>query len=365
MKISDLTIYGKRATDVLKRGIALVSAGVLVMTFSGCSSKERIKGYNSNTHVYTDSDTEIDLYWSNITDSDIENLPMSITSLSLDTCGYVTSLDALPRVTPKMESLTLINCASITDLSFIYELHNLKYLELNDIAGVSYELIEYLKDNGIEYVIEEKDIEANEIADQIISEIITDDMTDEEKIRSIVVYVARNCKYKFSKKKESNEDPLSLTLIDKKGVCFGIAYTTNVLLSKAGITSYQVSSTLHSWNLVELDGKYYYIDGTNLGGDGTLKYVASILLEHTGFSLNYMVDPKATSLTAMSDYDNIEKIVIPQSLIDDIENGEEEKNIFERYGTSIPVRIIELIIIIVGIKMGINKVKDIASKTRN
>ena len=39
------------------------------------------------------------------------------------------------------------------------------------------------------------------------------------------------------------------------GVCAGIAYTTNVLLRKAGIESYELISNDHGWNLIDLDGK--------------------------------------------------------------------------------------------------------------
>lgn len=65
-----------------------------------------------------------------------------------------------------------------------------------------------------------------------------------------------------------------------------------------------------------------------------------------------MTDPRANSFSAMKDFDKTEMVVIPQSLIEDIEAGQSEKNIGEKYGNSVPVRIIEIILIIVAISGG-------------
>ena len=55
-------------------------------------------------------------------------------------------------------------------------------------------------------------------------------------------------------------------LDNKGGVCASYAYLTNVLLRKAGIESYEITSDSHAWNVIELDGKYYYLDGINASG---------------------------------------------------------------------------------------------------
>lgn len=65
-----------------------------------------------------------------------------------------------------------------------------------------------------------------------------------------------------------------------------------------------------------------------------------------------MTDPKATSFSAMNDYDNVEKVLIPDSLIEDIKAGQSEKNIFEKYGNSVPARVIEILIIVLSINLG-------------
>ena len=65
-----------------------------------------------------------------------------------------------------------------------------------------------------------------------------------------------------------------------------------------------------------------------------------------------MTDPRANSFSAMKDFDKTDKVVIPQSLIEDIEAGQSEKNIWEKYGNSVPARIIEIILIIAAISGG-------------
>ena len=153
-------------------------------------------------------------------------------------------------------------------------------------------------------------------------------------------------------------DPLSTTLIEKKGVCARICYTTNALLRLANIDSYEVRNSSHGWNIVKIDDEYSYIDVTNLGGGLIPKSLAGILLDKFDLELGgYQVDPRTTGLIAMSDYDS-KKIVIPTKLVEDIENGIDEKTLVERYGNTVGVRVIELLLLVIGIKLGIELFKN-------
>ena len=60
----------------------------------------------------------------------------------------------------------------------------------------------------------------------------------------------------------------------------------------------------------------------------------------------------APGLSTMGDYRNAEKISIPPAMIEDIERGEDEKTLVEKYGSSCPEIIIKLIIIMMGITLG-------------
>ena len=81
-----------------------------------------------------------------------------------------------------------------------------------------------------------------------------------------------------------------------------------------------------------------------------------------------MQDPDANMWSAMEDYHDTDKVIIPQSLIEDIERGESEKNIWEKYGNSMPARLIEIALmmatIVGGFKLA-STIKENASYRRS
>ena len=341
MKIKDLKISDKFKKTILLLGTTLV----LVPTLTACTKTDKHKKVE-----FHESSQYVSEFNSTITDKDLKDIPSGTTNILFTKCHYLTDLSSLPKQCPDVVELSIRNCPNITDLSFIYEMENLKSLTLNDIPGLTNEIITYLNENDIKYSIEQKDLEASEKARQIINEIITEDMTEEEKTKAIVLYVSKSTSYHLSKAIESNDNPLDLTLNKNEGVCEGIAYTTNALLRMANIESYVLENNIHAWNLVKIDGEYYYIDVTNLGGGLVLKKLAGFLLDKFDFGTGgYKIDPETTTLTFMTDYDS-EKIVIPQELVEDIENNISERSIIEKYKNTVPVRIIELILIIFSAK---------------
>lgn len=68
--------------------------------------------------------------------------------------------------------------------------------------------------------------------------------------------------YTYSKLEEQNG---YTTLVEGKGVCAGYAFALQYLLMRAGIQSYYVvgdSGGDHAWNMVKIDGKWYFLDAT-------------------------------------------------------------------------------------------------------
>lgn len=68
--------------------------------------------------------------------------------------------------------------------------------------------------------------------------------------------------YTSSKLEEQNG---YTALVEGKGVCAGYAFALQYLLMRAGIQSYYVvgyAGESHAWNLVKIDGKWYYVDAT-------------------------------------------------------------------------------------------------------
>ena len=93
-----------------------------------------------------------------------------------------------------------INCApSLRFLNYLCTMPNLKKIYFNEVANVTEELRDFLNQKGIEHNITDEMIAQNTELDKIISEIITDDMTDQEKVSAVVSYVMENLDYKISK----------------------------------------------------------------------------------------------------------------------------------------------------------------------
>lgn len=275
-----------------------------------------------------DSKTKaISLDYSSIDNGFTNYLPETVEELSLNGCNYITNLNDLPKRCPNLKAISISSNASLTDLSFIYNLPNLEQLFLTDSAYVTEDLLEYLHSHNISTNLNEQDIANAKKVDEIINRIITPGMTDSEKIQAVCLYILNNVEYDVHQTMESNVSPLACVLEDGKGVCASYAYFTNVLLNKAGIKAFEVTNDSHGWNVLELDGKYYYVDTTNM--DGSMFY--NFILKSINMTKYYMVDTNNTFSTAM-DKPSDDTTIIPLSLIEDIQAGRDEKSIWEKYG---------------------------------
>mgnify|MGYP005795726325 FL=1 len=108
----------------------------------------------------------------------------------------------------------------------------------------------------------------NQKLDQIIKEIITDDMSDKEKITVFHNYIIDNTVY------DSNYLETNLNDIDNpshkalgplffgKALCGGYADVMAIFLDRLNIPNYRISSSDHIWNFVYLDNNWYHLDLT-------------------------------------------------------------------------------------------------------
>lgn len=84
-----------------------------------------------------------------------------------------------------------------------------------------------------------------------------------ERIKYVYEYLIRSVDYDVNAPDNQN---LYSALVGKKSVCAGYAKATQYLLGKMGIFCTYVTGTSngggHAWNLVQCEGKYYYVDTT-------------------------------------------------------------------------------------------------------
>lgn len=280
---------------------------------------------------------ELCLTYSCLDDRCIECLPESVEELSLSYCFYLRDLHNLPRQCPNIKVLHINSLVSVKDFSFLFEFENLEEVNVADSAYITEDIINGLNERGIKHNLSETDLENNRTTDDIISEIIKPNMSDKEKISSIVEYVLNHIEYDISQARDSNANPLNCVFDDGKAVCISYAYLTQVLLDKAHVKSYLVTSDSHAWNMVNIDGKYYYVDTT---GMDSLEF-NNLLFDVFNIGLCYMGDTENVTFSSMEKIES-ELVNIPQELLEDVLISRDEKGIIEKYGQTVDAAIIWL-----------------------
>lgn len=108
--------------------------------------------------------------------------------------------------------------------------------------------------------------------DQVL-ESVDSSMTQADKALAVYVYLAQNTTYRESKDAHTGYD----VLVNHVGVCDGLANVYALAMNTLGIPCVVVSnySKNHSWNIVKLNGIWYFVDLTN--GVGTGKHDGMVI----------------------------------------------------------------------------------------
>ncbi|QNU67449.1 hypothetical protein EHE19_002655 [Ruminiclostridium herbifermentans] len=166
-------------------------------------------------------------------------------------------LDITPYGATKVNArwLEYSNMAELT-MDIVYsQVHKIQKSMVNDIASTRLSSEDFLVIEKIE---------------EIVSEIISDDMTDYEKELAIHDYIVSNYKYDYDNYlydtiPDESYTPYGL-LINGTGVCQAYAEVTKLLLNRVGIECDVVTGTSrdenHAWNILKLDDEYYMLDVT-------------------------------------------------------------------------------------------------------
>jgi len=148
----------------------------------------------------------------------------------------------------------------------------------------------YTKDSEISAYF--KDVVAGKVDEILMSAPFTG--TDYEKLLFVYDYMVKNVSY--SRAADENQNILSVFLY-KQTLCQGYAEAMQYLLGELGIESAVITGYLgnvpHAWNLVRLDGEYYYCDlslGTQKLGERTIPHYAYFAVNDEACRLRHTAD---------------------------------------------------------------------------
>ncbi len=120
---------------------------------------------------------------------------------------------------------------------------------------------------SIDKLYSETDIQRlNAKVDSLIEQLITNNMSDYDKIKTIHDYIINNTKYDQARNQYNDSQYHSNTaigpLFEGYAICSGYADAMELFLEKFNIKSFKVASELHIWNSVYINGEYKQLDLT-------------------------------------------------------------------------------------------------------
>ena len=134
-----------------------------------------------------------------------------------------------------------------------------------DAAGnvTEEETVVHVKKASVETATEEM---VNRKADEILSQITTDDMSQYEVAEAIFDWVHENVRWSDGTPKTNWVQEAYRGLFDRKGDCVVYAATSKCLLTRAGIKNMDIGfsnpNRTHYWNLIDLGEGWYHFDTT-------------------------------------------------------------------------------------------------------
>ena len=115
----------------------------------------------------------------------------------------------------------------------------------------------------------------------------TRNMSEYEKEKYIYEWMGKNNRYRKDNFRDSDQSAYTALVKSKNTVCAGFGKGSQILFQNVGLESYILLSDTHIWNLVKIDGDYYYYDATNTYVPNCYKTVS-----YSGLNTDYYSDPR-------------------------------------------------------------------------
>ena len=193
--------------------------------------------------------------------------------------SYETCLDDVKDLTSDYELLSVIN-------NFVhpYNSYNKLNVTINSLGKINIKVQKLYNESTINIL--------NKKIDTVYNELITDNMTDYDKIKIIHDYIIDNSVYDEQRANnlyndyqgEFSSNIATGPLLQGHGICSGYTDAMALFLDKMNIPNYKISSENHIWNLVYIDNKWLHLDLT--WDDPVINNGEISTIDHTYFLIN-------------------------------------------------------------------------------
>lgn len=179
--------------------------------------------------------------------------------LSLDPLDGVTAYDSVDGYVPVEVDMSAVNTERVGEYTVIYSASD----KAGNLARVE-ETVYVHGYNGNPVSRETVD----DLADSILTGILTEDMTDRDKVETIYDWIRANVSYRQGAEELDLIGMLPEAayegLQEGHGNCYTFYAVSEILLTQAGIPNIPVTQKEpeHYWNLVKVDGEWFHYDAT-------------------------------------------------------------------------------------------------------
>ena len=285
-------IRNRKEGDVKRKSVCLGLTTVLLMlSLTGCSVAERVQyqwegsgaGHWEEAAVEAGVENQVEEYYYNHLPEELHEAYREIyvhLMKNEDSGSFLSEID--------VDNFWKAYYAVLADHPEIFWVHNHE-----KIYKTTYSDSDYCTFTP-GYIYTESEISeiqnAMEAGFQEVSSLIPADASDYEKVRIVYTYVIDNTQYQAS----DDDQSIAGVFWKKEAVCAGYAGAVQYLLERIGVPciyvdgSTQGSTEGHAWNIVKLDGEYYYVDATNGDQPDFLNGNAAQLEEHKTIIYDYL-----------------------------------------------------------------------------
>lgn len=163
------------------------------------------------------------------------------------------------------------NQISVENLSRVWDAINMDRPDIFWLNSYTYHYNQEtgtVSDVNFNFFYEESEISRRKSEiDKVVAAIksnITTDMDDYQKVKIVHDYIIKNTEYDLNAQDNQN---ICSVFMGKRSVCAGYSRALQYVLKDMGIFSSYITGNAtgrgpHAWNLVQMDGDYYYIDVT-------------------------------------------------------------------------------------------------------